>query len=421
MHMRAARHIMWATIERGLGRLAQALVMLLFAKFTSPEAVGIYAWVALTYTLYIAIAEVALRSQAVLCLRNDEDLAYIRGSARWSGLFGVMFTTAILAALFFIYPEHRDVVAGLSPFAVIPLITSAHIVPAAILQLHDSWQALARWQAVAAAGALAVSLPIAALLHSSLAMSMHLAVTQLLYLILTRRGAAALDTDRDQPSRQPRRETWNLMVISIGTWGQNQLERVFIGSLAGPGILGLYSTASTIGRSGGDALGNATSSYVLARTASAADDKSRRRMLWTVGLVSVGGAVALAGIVLLTVDALLTPFLGPAYTATLEAAPYFAVATVPAVISAGLQVYGIAEKRARSAVASTVVGLVCALPIGLVATHDVTYAAIAVIGKEMLVLIAYAALRRDATSGRLLALSGSATLVALGVVAWIGA
>ena len=417
--MRTALHLMWATIERGLGRLAQALILLLFAKFTSPEAVGIYAWVALVYTLYHAVAEIAIRSQAVLCLQNEDDLEYIRTRSRWSGLFGVAFISGTLSVLFLAYPGHRDIVFGLSPFALIPLITSAHIVPAAVLQLHEYWRALARWQALSAAGALVASVPTAIFLHSSLAMALHLAVTEIFYLMLTRREASTLNIVRDKQSRQPQRETVSMMAISIVTWAQNQLERVFIGTLAGPATLGLYSTAATIGRSGGDALGNATSSYVLALTARASDDSVRRQMLWTVGLISVGGAIAMAALVLLAVDIVLAPFLGSAYAATLHAAPYFAVATVPAVISASLQVYGVVEKRSGPAIASTVVGLVCALPIGLVATQNVTHAAIAVIGKDLLVLLVYAVLRRDVMSGRLLALAGTATLLALGVVVWV--
>lgn len=415
--MRSVLNLAWATLERGLTRVIQALVMLVFARVTDPEAVGLYNWVALAYTLYSAIAEVAIRNEAVLCLTNTADLAYIRAAAHRSRLFGFALIGAGLTWLSFAYSDRREVVVGLLPFIIVPSLTTARIIPGATLQYHDKWPFLARAQVIAGGAAIAVSLPLAVLLRSSLAMAAHVVVTELTYLVLTRREAAKLHTSQTADSHRPPRRTLQLMAISIITWGQNQAERVFVGALVGAATLGWYSTGATIGRSGGDALGQASSSFTLARAASMKPEQ-RARMVGRIGLAGIGGASALVLVVTLAVDLVFTPFLGPQYAAALRSAPYFAVASIPAVVSSALQVFGVAEERSHTSIVSAVVGLSFTFPIALVAMRSLTAATFLVIGKELAVLLSYALLRRDRMSWQLL-VAALVSVLAVSALLWI--
>jgi len=413
---RGVINLLWATVERGLTRVVQAAVMLVFARVTDPEAVGIYNWVALGYTLYHAVAEIALRSQAVLCLNNAEDRAYIQRASHRARLFGAVLLAAILGVLALLYPERHAVVLGLLPFILVPSLTTAHIMPSAVLQYHERWRTLARSQAQAALIAFAVSLPIAIGAKSSLAMAAHVTVTEFSYFLLTRRAASTLHTPLTDVERRPPRETFHLMSVTVLTWGQNQLERVLIGAFAGAAALGTYSTAATIGRSGGDALGQAAASYVLARSANT-EEKGRDRLMWRIGLASMAGAVMLAAVVLLAARFVFTPFLGPKYETSLVVAPLFAVATIPSVVSSALQVFGVAQQRSRTAVVSATVGLCFAAPIAWATTINFTAAVFLVIVKEVAVLAVFASMHRDRTSWRLLlAVTSAGALTCLAVV-----
>ena len=414
--MRSVLHVFWATMERALPRVGTAVVMLCFARYTSPEAVGIYSWVALAYTLYQAIAEMGLRTLAVLSMRNAEDLRYVRRRTRLAAVLGSALLGCVLLGLWLAYPQRWQIVAGLVPFAIVPFITTAHIVPSAVLQFDQRWRELARQQLVAAVTALTASLAIVLTVHLSLAMAVHALVTETVFLVLSRRAVRGRMPVADQGSRHPQREAPGLVTVNVLGWVQNQLERVFIGALAGPAVLGLYSTASALGRSPNEALAAATGNYVRSRVANSVDPDVHARALRTIGLISSGGAACAVLALVALLDLVFTPFLGPAYGPTLRAAPLFAVATIPLSMSLTMQLVAISSGRSKASIIAGCVGLCFSLPIGLLATVTVHWAALMVVAKEVAVLLVTYGLARPPGARLPVVLAVALTLAATGVL-----
>lgn len=377
----------WATLERALPRLANAIIMIAFAKLTNPHAVGIYSWAALAYTFYQAIAENALRNQVVMSLTNPRDLRNVRRSGSVAAWFGALFIGGSLLALYVLNHGYRDYVIALSPMIVVPFITTASIVPVGKMHYGDLWRELANYQLVSAAVGLSVSFTIVITTHSSLAMASHLFLTELTFLLLARRAARAVVIEqRDGPTR-PMRETVGLSVLGTLGWTQGQLERVFIGSLAGTGVLGLYSTASAMGRSPGDALSSATANYLRSAVVKRETPEEQAHDVRRIGLMSAFAAVAAAVLMTVVVRLVMDPLLGPRWAPTLQAVPLLAVATIPYAVSLCLQMMSIYDQRTQASIVPAVLAICCAPLTGYVALHSLTGAAAVVVAKELMVLL----------------------------------
>lgn len=403
----------WATLERVFPRVASAVVMVAFAAFTAPDAVGVYSWVALTYTLYLAVAENALRNQAVLCVPNPRHVASVRRDAQGAAVGGAVALAVTLGVLWFTQDGLRPYVLGLLPFLVVPFVTTSGIVPVARLQFRQEWRLLARYQLVAAVAGLSVSFLVVVLTRSSLAMALHLLTTETVFLVLTRRRSAGRYIPPREGGKHPREGMGSLVTLSTLGWSQGQLERVFVGGLAGVGTLGTYSTAVTMGRSPGEALSTATANYLRARVSAEPDTDRHARLVTRITTLSVLSTTAAVGVVVLLVRLLLEPILGPTWATTLRAVPVLAVATIPYSISLALQIMAIYYDRSRASIVPAVLAVCVAPVIGVVAIGSVQHAALVVIGKELMVLLVTHALAKIPGARSSVALACVCTAVSL--------
>ncbi|MBO3143279.1 lipopolysaccharide biosynthesis protein [Dermatophilus congolensis] len=415
--MNTVIQLAWATLERVFPRVASAVVIVAFAAFTDPGAVGVYSWVALTYTLYQAVAESALRNQAVVSVSNPRHVRSVRRTAHSSALLGSFAILVVLVGLWFTNGQDLGgYILGLVPFLVVPFITTAGIVPVARLQYLQEWHKLARYQLLAAVAGLSLSFVVVWLTRSSVAMAVHLLATESTFLFLVHRAHARVDITPQEGGRHPRKGMRSLVTLSALGWGQGQLERVFVGGFAGVGNLGTYSTAVTMGRSPGEALSSATSNFLRARISAEKDTAKHPALIRRITLLAVLATTAAVGVVLALVEWVLDPILGDAWNVTLAAVPTLAVATIPYSISLALQIMAIYYERPRASIVPAVMALACAPLIGWVALESIEAAAYVVVGKELLVLLVTYALSRIKGAALPVMVAVSCTAIALPVV-----
>ncbi|WP_180814712.1 oligosaccharide flippase family protein [Kocuria flava] len=342
---------------------------------------------ALTYTFYQALAENALRNLAILCLGNRRDAGYVRRLGSRLAWLGASIIGTTLLLLWTAYgAQQGKVIVSLAPFMLVPFVTTAGILPVARLQFSQRWADLARFQLVAAFFGLVVSLSIVFTIQSSLAMALHVLTTEILFMLLCRYAARGVVIDVIRSTRNPKRETVGLSLVGVLGWSQSQLDRVFVGALGGAGTLGLYSTASTMGRSGGDALASAMSNHLRATVARLEDEEDRASAVRRHGFVALGAATVGLALVTVLVEFVLVPILGADWAAALHVVPLIAAATLPASVSWGLQMMAVANGRQWASATAGLVGVACCLPIGLLAIQSLQAAALMVVAREILVL-----------------------------------
>ncbi len=415
--MRTLVQLAWATLERAFPRVASAVVMVAFAAYTAPASVGIYSWVALTFTLYQAVAENALRNQAVLAVEHPRHVRSVRVSATQAAVVGSVAIAGTLAWLWYTYSgELAGEILGLTPFLVVPFITTAGIVPVARLQFRAEWGRLARYQLIAALCGLSLSFTVVVVTHSSLAMAVHLLTTEAVFWYLVRRRSGQLFIETREGGRHPRKGMGSLITLGTLGWAQGQLERVFVGGLAGVGVLGTYSTAVTMGRSPGEALAAATANYLRASVSAEPNARRHPRLVSRITLLAAGSATLSVALVVLLVRFLLEPLLGASWQATLEAVPTLAVATIPYSVSVALQIMSIYHDRSRASIVPAVLGVLCAPVIGWLAVSSVHTAACMVIAKELMILVVCHLLARIKGAGASVAAACALTLAALAMV-----
>lgn len=415
--MKTVVPLIWATLERVLPRVASAIILIAFAALTSPEAVGIYSWVVLTYTLYQAIGENAMRNQAVFAVENPAYVAWLRRYARAAGIFGSVTIAATLGALT-LHPWAHDssVVMGLIPFIVAPFITTLGVVPIARLQFRQNWQRLAHYQFVAAVCGLSLAMTILFVAHASLAMSVHVLTTELVFVMLVRRRSLALEIPPGPGTKHPRDGFWSLSLLSALGWSQGQLERVFIGMLAGVGRLGLYSTSVNMGRSPGEALAVATANYLRASVSAEKDQARHADMVRRIVTLSVIVAAAAVFVILALVEWVLTPILGQRWQTALWAVPTLAVTTIPYAASLALRVMAVFYGKSTASIVPAILAICCAPAIGYLAISSIHAAALVVVAKELMVLSVCQGMARVPGGTRPAVLACFLTVVMLGVV-----
>lgn len=393
VELRGILPLVWATLERGVPRLASAIVMLLFARHAGPEAVGIYGWVVLAYTFYQAVAENGLRQLAVNCVSNPGDVAFVRRTSVRAALIGGLVLLCVVCGLSY---QHRadllTVALGLLPISFAPFITSAGIGAVGRLEFVRAWPALARYQMLSSLAGLSVSLAIITATRSSLAMAAHVVATETTFTFLCLRHSRRLNIDHNLPSSKPATQIRHLSTLSVLGWSQGQLERVFVGAMADKGGLGLYTTAVTVGRSPGDALAMATSNYLRAsvvalRADGGSADSDTARIVQRIGLMAVGSASTFALAVVFLAEPVFGWILGPTWISVLHAAPLMAVATIPSVVSSGQLIMAVFSGHGRRSAIPVLIGVSFALPIGFAASTSIQLAAGVVLVKELVMLV----------------------------------
>lgn len=385
--------------------------MLLLAFYVSPDVVGLYAWMVISLTFAQAAADVPLRHIAVEAISTRRGRNSLRRYAWFSAAASVVVLGATLAALVWAHPGEVAVIAQLLPLVLVPVMTLGAIEPVARLQMADKWHVLAGTQTFAALAAVAVSLPVLLLTGSILAAALQPLLAECVNMVVCRLRARRLP---DPLASDPHTtegigdsvftEWWGVQTYSLLGWAQGQADRIFVGLFAGASLLGSYSYATALGRTGGDAAINAGVNVVRTQLRRAEDLDSARSVLEkaTIRMIAVCGAGVLAVWVL--AQLVLGHSLDPSWDAALAAAPILAASAIPAAVTWHMSVALVVARRTRQALPARVVGVGTAVLVAIAAISSLQAAAVAVVLRELIVMtLMTLATRRSSPIGSIIA------------------
>lgn len=370
--------------------MASALLLLVLAAFTAPEVVGLYSWALLGYTAYQALTDAAIRQVMVRAVRTQNGITFLRRYRLFAGGGGVIFVGAVVTTLFFSLPHGSNgSVLLLLPIAFAPACTALGMLSVARLQRSGAWQTLAKGQLVAALISLTVSLPCLLATQNLLGGSLQVLLTEGIFALWCMRKARSLAEETiDVRGASPVAEFFGMSAYSGLAWAQGQGDRLVLGLVAGTAQLGNYSFGSAISRSLGDAMASATANVLRSETASLTElDPDRFRQ--------VAGKVLNRGLLIVLVaiigtdlasELVLRPLLGESWREPLNIVPILAIATLPSVLSWSASVFHVSAGRTRRALWTPLAGILFALPIALLAAHDLEHAAWAVLGRDITVV-----------------------------------
>lgn len=384
------KHLLLSLIERVAARLPSALLMVLLAVYMDPFVVGLYAWMILALTFTQAAIDVPLRQVSIEAVGSETGRRFITQVARFGATCATVALVAVLLLLAFAGGAQRLLLASeLIPLVFVPVATLAGIGAVARLQAAGEWGTLARYQALAALGALVVTLPFLMLTGSLAAAAVQPLLSEISNMALCRWRARRLPRSA-QPTvidkREIFREWRGAQAYSVLGWAQGQSDRIFVGALTGATRLGAMSYASALGRTGGEAVINGSVNVMRAQLRREFSPSEVRLALES-AVLRVIGVATLGALAVWAVAAWLLPlFLSADWDPALAAAPILAVSTIPAAVAWHVTVVIVLRRRIRAALPARIVGIALGLLVAVAATQSLALAGIAIVIRELVVM-----------------------------------
>lgn len=407
------RALAWAFTERLLPRIASAVVMLIFAAMTNPTVVGSYAWMVIALTGVQAVFDAAVRQVAVGAIRDRAGLQFLR---RYTLVFATSGPILLLLALFAVSGSSStplDVFWSLAPIVLTPTFIAMATTALARMQAQGRWRAIALIQAVAVLTSLAITLPLVITTQSALGPALQAVIVEALnatLLLVVSHKVIILPEVGEGAS--PRREFLAAAWYSGLGWAQSQADRMLVGALGGQRVLGLYSFSWSVSRNVGDALSYASVNVLRPQLlrGDEVDDthaqkvfqSSLRKACLLLGVVTVATFIGATWILPLILD--------EQWTSVFTAVPVMSLSSFALVTAWSLTPMLVRAGRLRAALVAKVIGVLLAIPVGVVAAFDLTAAAWVALAREIIVTgcLAYAA--RRAVQARAYLIPACATL-----------
>lgn len=410
-----------AFIERALPRGFSAMLILLLAVLTNPTVVGTYAYVTLLYTAIQAGTELAAR-QVLLRVATERR----SGAHFWRYYRAIVPPVACLLLLSLIVVLKLLGVVnawwdalGLIPIAFAPAMTTAGLPAVGSLQVAGKWATIARAQMLGSLAGASIAIPLLVLTRSALGPASQVLVSEALVTLWCVRAARRLDQPRPRSGLGQRSIGADMMSMSaytLASWLQGQAERVLLGILAGPAVLGTYSTASAIARAPGDALAASTANVVRAEIANLRDPEDvrhRAQHILIKAMLLAGGGFAAS----LLLSLVLRPIMGSAWSTALGLVPILAISAFPSVLAWSAAVMQLKAGKSWQTLCAPLVGTMMALLIAYAAGRSLILAGFLVVLRDLAtVTVAFVFIRR-AAPWRAYSLC-CACVVVLGVAMW---
>lgn len=381
---------LWAFIERMIPRGGTAFVMLLLATVVPPAEVGVYALSMMLVMLVQTMTDGSVRGIAISSVPSRKGRRFISKYQRWASLLGTaVIALGLVGIWWFLEEDLRPAVLGALPLLLMPVATAVRVRVVADLQLHGSWQPLARYQAVATFVSLAVSIPVLYATRSIFASSLQAVLTELLFTWAVIRAGKSVHLQvsdaqiQEALRRRPGPELAHISGYQFLGWVQSQADRFLVSIFAGPAALGQWSFAQNIARAAGDSLAASTTN-VLRPAIFSGDAAAERRdgqklldralaMILTIELIVV--VVALTALPLI---------LSSEWDPAIAAVPMMALSCVVTTLNWSLSVYLLKVDRIALASPIKLVGVVLAFPIAWAAVHDFRVAAWMLVARELI-------------------------------------
>lgn len=390
----------WAFVERMVPRGGTAFVMLLLATVVPPAEVGVYTLSMMLVMLVQTMTDGSVRGVAISAVPSRKGRRFIAKYQWWVSWAGTaIIALGLVGIWFFLSPDLRPVIWGVTPLLLMPASTAMRVRAIADLQLHGSWQSLARHQSMATFVSLAVSIPMLYLTHSIVASSIQAVLTEVFFtwavVRAVKRVKVQVTDEQLQESlrRRPKPELAHMSGYQLLGWFQSQTDRFLVSIFAGPAVLGQWSFAQNIARSAGDSLAVSTTN-VLRPAIFSGDEHTQRvvgQKLLDRALVMTLVIETCVVVIALTVLPLM---LSSEWDPAINAVPLMALSCVVTTLNWPLSVYLLKADRIAMASPLKVVGVILALPIALTAVHNFQLAAWLLVVRELVECVLLLALTR---------------------------
>lgn len=379
--------MLWSFFERLAPRISSSLLLLILAVLVAPEVVGVYSWGALFYTAYQAVSDTAARQIVISAVSTNVGLRFLKGYRVIAAICGVSLLTLAILALYRYLPNMVSAEALLLfPIALAPICAAAGIISVGRLQAANQWRLLASGQGIAALASFAVALPVLLVSGSILGCSLALLVSELTFALWCRSQSKGLEEATGAGQRLLFKKSFAHMAMYSGLgWFQGQADRLLIGLISGPAQLGAFSMASALARSLGEAL--AASNANLLRAELGVQEKMKpgqiRRAATRILNRGLSVTVLLVVVSVVLTDTVIDHFLGPEWDEAIEIVPIIALCSFPSLLSWSSAALHVASSSSGRAVFAQVIAIFFALPVALLATHDLVAASWMVVAREV--------------------------------------
>lgn len=382
--------LLWAFVERIAPRVASALVTIVFAAVTSPTQVGYYAAMVLIYMIVHSSSDSAVRQIAVSAVQSRSGLSFLRRYSRWYAVIGPLF---MLAGAGFLVATGAplSIVLALLPMVLAPVAVASATVPTARLQHAGLWRRIALTQSAAVLTSCALAAPLVLLTHNPLGPAAQLGLSELIFALGLRRAAASvpLHLTADPRPTDYRREFGSASAFSLVYWTQAQLDRVLVGLLAGPHVLGLYTFAWSLSRNLTDALGYAVVNVVrpVIVGGQVTSEQELRRLIGSAvrrGMVPTLVVVAVTWFAALVVG---PRVMSSAWDPAFRIVPLMSLCSVPMLVSLCVTPVLVVQERLHIGTVAQVVGAALSVGVALCATQSLMLAAWAALLRAVVVML----------------------------------
>lgn len=417
---------LWSFAERFAPRVISAFLLLLLAYFAAPEAVGIYNYGILLYTLFQAVTDAPFRQVIFFTVSSRKGMRFLR---RYRVLVAILGFSGILLGIvglwLFLDVNHPEQVVSLLPIAFAPAFTAWGLRGVGLLQAAGKWKTLAAGQAIAAVSSLVVALPVLYITQSPLGCSMGLLTTEMVFAFWCwRQGRSAISNQVEIPKDSRRISSLYAKMAGYSglAWTQGQADRVLIGAFSGAANLGIFSMATALARSLGDALASSSANVLRSELGTLADPAEAHRRASRV--LNRGTFLALAGVWLsvLMTETIVTWVLGQEWQTALSIVPLLSLSVIPSIFSWSSAVLHVARRSASRALIAPIIGILFAFPIAWLSGSNLYAAAGVVLLRELsLSCVAYLLIGRTAPwrsygYGMLAVVGSVAVMVVTGLV-----
>lgn len=385
-------HLAWSLTERLVPRLASAVIMFVLAAQVGPTLLGYYAWLILGVTFLQTAFDTSIRQVSVMALSSEAGVRFLQRYRRIYALWGTSALSVLVLIMILLVEAHTIAsLLGLLPVIAVPWLMSLSTVMIAQEQRRGGWRKLALIQFYAVLVAFLITLPLLIFVPSLLGPSVNLAVIEALIYVQLRRGgprSVSVGEGTGASAAVLGRRFREACVYSVLGWGQSQLDRVAVGALGGSALLGLYTFSWSISRSLGDAVSNGAINILRAKvfaetiTPRVARSIVANSLRQTLILVFCGVAVVYAANYWI-----LPHFLGAEWRPALNAAYILVLCTVPQSIASASSVLLMYRGKMKAGSMIRIIGLACAVPIGLCAVVDLRLGASAALVREILMCV----------------------------------
>lgn len=380
---------LWSFAERLVPRLASAVVSLTFAAIVGPTVYGYFSATLLVLLGIQAVTDSAVRQIAVSAVRTPDGQRFVRLYRSFAPILIVLGSVGAMSVFVATFMP-AEIAVGLLPIPLAAAISTLSVATLARAQVAGQWKRIALAQSIGTSISCAIALPVAFSSVPILAPSVQVFLAESLFAlglaIIVRRLPPTVGSP-STGSEHYLRSYRHAAYYSTLSWVQSQADRLLIGIISGPTVLGTYSLALALSRNVSDALSigvvNVLRPQVLDPHSAPSDadvsallaSSLRRATLLLTAMTLAVCAFAFVG-----------PWvLGQDWARSLRLAPVLSVSAIPALVAWTLTPVLVRVGRLHTGSAARIVGLLIGVGAAFASLISLEVTAWLIVGREAIV------------------------------------